>query len=86
MEVNQKIVEAMVTLLESGIGYSVSLVPELVVRPLHDGTFAVEREQYDEKSKNFHHVYEKIFQHPRAAVEFFEQERIKYELGDDFEH
>ena len=53
---------------------------------LHDQRFAVVRYEYDaEDTSKSKWIYEELFDDAREAVEFFEQKRREYELGDDIE-
>lgn len=85
IELDEKVMEAMTTILESGVGYQISLdVDWLQLYQLHDLRFAVVRHKYDPENPSISKwVYEELFDDAREAVEFFEQERRKYELGDD---
>ena len=75
---------ALVTLLECGVGYSVTLFELLTIRSLEDGTFAVSRHEHVGGSA-FEIVYEKIFVDAREAATFYEQERIAHQIGCDIE-
>lgn len=86
IERNKKVEDALVTLLESNVGYNVDLFCFLTLRHLEDGTFAVSRHEYDEAHPSqLRFMYEEIFEDARKAVEFFEEKRREYELGYDFE-
>jgi hypothetical protein len=82
---DEKVMEAMVTILESNVGYQISLVSDLLqLYQLHDLRFAVNRYEYDpENPSKSKWIYEELFDNARDAVEFFEQKRREYELGDD---
>jgi len=83
---DEKVVEALVTLLESNVGYSISLFESLQLHQLEDMKFAVNRYEHNPaKPGKVKWIYEKLFEDAREAVEFFEQERRKYELGFDIE-
>ena len=84
--INPEVLKAMVTLLEAGVGYSISLHPELTLRSLDDSTFAVDHERHDQESGKHLHVYEKLFAKSQEAAVFFEQERRRLQLGDDIEN
>ncbi|MEK7724415.1 MAG: hypothetical protein AAB336_08725 [Acidobacteriota bacterium] len=82
---DEKISQAIISLLESNIGYSVDLYQTLVIRQLDDLTFAVSHEKYIAETRKYVFDYEKIFMDAKEATEFFLQKRVEYELGSDFE-
>ena len=77
--------DAMVTLLESNVGYGIELFQMLSIYQLEDLTFAVNYEKYVESTANLEHQYERIFTSAREAVAFFCEEREKHRLGFDYE-
>lgn len=87
IERDEKVINALVTILESNIGYQINLAGGLLrLYQLHDLRFAVNRYEYNpENPERDKWVYEELFDDARQAVEFFEQKRREYELGDDIE-
>ena len=87
IERDEKVINSLVTILESNVGYQISMYSDLLqLYQLEDLRFAVNRYNYnpDEPSR-FKWIYEELFDDAREAVDFFEQERRKYELGFDIE-
>ncbi len=82
---DEKISQAIITLMESNIGYSVKCGGLLLIRHLDDLTFAVSHEKYNLETRKCEFDFEKIFEDAKEATEFFLQKRIEYELGADFE-
>lgn len=82
---DEKISRAIITLLESNIGYSIDLYRTLAIRQLENLTFAVSHEKYNAEMRKDFFDYEKIFTDAKEATEFFLQKRVEYELGSDFE-
>lgn len=83
---DEKVINALVFLLETNIGYGISLFGLLDLYQLEDQRFAVNRHAQDvESSGGNKWIYEEIFEDVREAVEFFEQKRREYELGFDIE-
>lgn len=81
-----KISQAIITLLESNIGYSIDFYGGILcIRQLDDLTFAVTHQRFNVETKRHNFDYEKIFTDARKATEFFLQKRIEYKLGADFE-
>ena len=86
IERDEKVINALVILLESNVGYQVSMFSDLLqLYQLEDLRFAVNRYEYDAESRKSKWVYEELFDVAREAVEFFEQKRREYELGFDIE-
>ncbi|HLM03529.1 MAG TPA: hypothetical protein VK400_20915 [Pyrinomonadaceae bacterium] len=83
---DEKISQAIVTLLESNIGYSVDFYGKILcIRQLDDLTFAVSHKKYDPETTRHVFDFERIFTDAKEATEFFLQKRLEYELGADFE-
>lgn len=85
IENDEKVIEALVTLLESNIGYGIDLFGLLSLYQLEDGRFSVNRFVYDSETREFLHDFEELFENARQAVEFFEKKRQEYEVGFDIE-
>jgi hypothetical protein len=86
MHKDNKISEAIITLLESNVGYSIDFFGGmLLIRQLEDLTFAVSHEKYNPKKEAFIFQFEKLFKDSVTATKFFLQKRREYELGYDFE-
>ena len=86
IERDEKVIDALVILLESNVGYGISLFADLLkLYQLEDLRFAVNRYEHDTESHKSKWVYEELFNDAREAVEFFEQKRREYELGFDIE-
>ncbi len=85
IERNEKVINALVNILESKVGYQISLFGLLKIYQLEDMRFAVNHYEYDAEGHQFNWVYEELFEDAREAVEFFEQKRREYELGFDIE-
>ena len=82
---DEKISQAITTLLESNIGYSIDCDAMLVIRQLDDLSFAVSHEKHNPETHKFDFDFEKIFTDAKEATKFFIQKRVEYELGADFE-
>lgn len=83
---DEKISKAIITLLESNIGYGIEFFGlELHIRQLEDLTFAVGHEKYNTETRRTEFDFEKLFDNATEAIEFFLQKRREYELGYDFE-
>jgi hypothetical protein len=86
IERNETVINALVNLLESNVGYQISLFGLLELYQLEDKRFAVNRYEHDtENQSKDKWIYEELFDDAREAVEFFEQKRREYELGFDIE-
>jgi hypothetical protein len=86
IERDEKVINALVILLESNVGYQINMVSDLLqLYQLEDLRFAVNRYEYDTESRKTKWVYEELFNDAREAVEFFEQKHREYELGFDIE-
>lgn len=86
IERNETVINALVNLLESNVGYQISLVGLLQLYQLEDMRFAVNRYEHNaENPGRDKWIYEELFDDAREAVEFFEQKRREYELGFDIE-
>lgn len=82
---DKKISQAIITLMESNIGYSVNCDGLLLIRHLDDLTFAVSHEKYNLETRKCEFNFEKIFEDAKEATKYFLQKRVEYELGADFE-
>lgn len=84
---DEKVINSLVTLLESNVGYEISFCNNLLqLYQLEDLRFAVNRYEYDaENPSKSRWIYEELFDDAREAVEFFEQKRREYKLGFDIE-
>lgn len=81
-----EISQAIITLLESNIGYSIDFYGGILcIRQLDDLTFAVSHQKFNAETKGHVFDYEKIFVDAKEATEFFLEKRIEYRLGADFE-
>ena len=86
IERDEKVINALVVLLESNVGYGISMYSDLLqLYQLEDLRFAVNRYEHNPESRKSKWVYEELFDDAREAVEFFEQKRREYELGFDIE-
>lgn len=86
MHNDEKISEAIITLLESNVGYGIEFWGRtLEVSQLEDLTFLVTHERYNPETRKFDFDLEKIFTNAKEATHFFLQKRREYELGYDFE-
>lgn len=86
MHDDEKIAEAILTLLESNVGYGIEFFGLMLsVRQLDDLTFAVSHEKFNPEIKDFEFDFEKLFENAREATEFFLKLRREYQLGYDFE-
>ena len=86
MHNDNKISEAIITLLESNVGYGIEFFGGMLkLIQLEDLTFAISHEKFDAETKKFHFKFEKIFTDANEATHFFLQKRREYELGYDFE-
>ena len=86
VERDEKVIAALVTLLESNVGYQVGFFGGMLdMYQLEDGRFVVNRKHYDSESRVTTWEYEEIFEDAREATEFFEQKRREHELGFDIE-
>lgn len=73
--------EAMIKLITSDAGYSISLfIDVLLLWPVADGSFAVSESDFEG-----HEIDEKVFVTAAEAVAFFEKRRRERQLGWDFE-
>lgn len=80
MQADEKIIQAMVTLLENEVAYGICLYAyELQTYQLHDGRFAVNSLRYDPETGKEHYVFEELFGTALEAATFFENKRR--ELG-----
>ena len=76
------VVEAIAGILREQSGHTVSMfAPTLAVHSLEDGRFAVVRRDFATKRVQ----WQKIFDDPIVAAEFFEETRVKEKLGYEFE-
>ena len=86
VERDEKVIDALVTLLESNVGYQIDFFGGLLsLYQLEDLRFSVNRYEHDAKSGRNKWIFEEIFENARDAVEFFEQKRRECELGFDIE-
>ncbi len=86
IERDEKVINALETLLESNVGYQIGFFGGmLAVYQLEDGRFVVNRKDYNSESRVTTWAYEEIFENARDAAEFFEQKRREHELGFDIE-
>ena len=85
IERDEKVINALETLLESNVGYQISFFGGmLAVYQLEDGRFVVNRKDWVKNIGDQYH-YEEIFENAREAVEFFELKRREHEFGFDIE-
>ena len=85
VERDEKIINALETLLGSNIGYEISFFGGmLAVYQLEDGRFVVNRKDWVKDIGDQYH-YEETFENAREAVEFFELKRREHEFGFDIE-
>ncbi len=83
---DEKILQAIVTLLESNVGYGIEFFGfRLLIRQLEDLTFAVSHQKYNPETRQDIFDFEKIFVDVQEATNFFLQKRLEYEIGYDFE-
>lgn len=86
IERDEKVINALVILLESNVGYGINMFGDMLqLYQLEDLRFAVNRYNQDPESRKTKWVFEELFDDAREAVEFFEQKRREYELGFDIE-
>jgi hypothetical protein len=77
IEPNEKIIDALVTLLESNVGYEITFFGRMLSIYQHeDGRFVVNGDKI---------LQEEVFDNAHEAVEFFEQKRREHEIGFDIE-
>lgn len=82
----EKMLNAIVTLLEFNVGYGVEFFGlQLHIRQLEDLSFAVSHKKYDIETKEHVFNFEKLFDDVTEAAEFFLQKRREFEIGYDFE-
>ena len=85
IEQDQKIIDALVMLLDSDVGYEISFYGGMFsTYELEDGRFVVNRKDWI-KDYGDKYLYEEIFDNAREAAEFFEQKRREHEFGFDIE-
>ncbi|MCD9186003.1 MAG: hypothetical protein LUM44_06200 [Pyrinomonadaceae bacterium] len=81
-----KIAQAIVTLLQSNVGYGIEFFGfTLPLRHLDNLDFAVSRKKYDPETQRDDLDFEKIFTDGKEAADFFLRKRREYELRFDFE-
>ncbi|MDQ3798731.1 MAG: hypothetical protein M3384_04720 [Acidobacteriota bacterium] len=86
MHDDEKISEAIITLLNSNVGYAIAIFGgTLRLKQLEDLSFAVSREEFNPTTNKFDFDFEEIFSDAGEAAEFFLKKRREYELGFDFE-
>jgi hypothetical protein len=83
---DDKISEAIITLLSSNVGYSIEFFGRMfVICQLEDLTFAVRHQKFNSELKKFEFDFEKIFTDVKEATNFFLRKRREFEIGYDFE-
>ena len=86
-ETSEKVIESLIVLLESGIGYQITFFGNaLTMYELEDGRFSVNRQHYNSETRVTTWEFEELFEDAREAVEFFERKRQEYQLGFDIEY
>lgn len=85
MHDDEKILNAIVTLLESNVGYGIEFFGVLTLNQLEDLSYAVSHKKYEAETRVYVFDFEEIFIDAKEAAEFFLQKRREYELGYDFE-
>lgn len=83
---DQKVIDALVTLLESNAGYQIGFFGGLLSLSQGEaGRFTVNRIEYDAETRISNWIFEETFGDPREAAEWFERKRREYQLGFDIE-
>lgn len=86
-ETSEKVIESLIVLLESGIGYQIRFFGDAIIMyQLEDGRFSVNRQHYNAETRVTTWEFEELFQDARKAVEFFERKRQEYQIGFDIEY
>jgi len=86
MHNDNEISKAIVTLLESNVGYGIEFFGGILsLYQLEDLTYVVGYKKYNSETQELDFDFEQIFTDAKEATSFFLQKRREYELGFDFE-